>query len=112
MTDRIKINGCEYRVEANWRAITSYLKSIGEDNLGAVADMVSLSPSNIGGLMAACINEGERLDGKDTKVSSAILDDLRPADAVLVVEEFVHIYLSQAAPALPEEEEPKKEEAQ
>jgi hypothetical protein len=108
--DTITIRDRQFRVEANWRAITGYLKSIGKDSLDAVADVVSLSPSTIGGLMAACINEGERLEGRDARVTAAILDDLRPAEAVKVVEDFVHVYLSQAAPALPEE--PKKEEAQ
>jgi len=60
--------------------------------------------------MAACINEGERLEGRDSRVTEALLDDLRPAEAVQVVNDFVHVYLSQAAPELPEE--PKKEEAQ
>lgn len=110
MADRITINGRDYRVEANWRALTSYLKEAGMDSLEAVADVISLKPSCIGALMAACINEGERQDGKDTKVSADLLDDLRPAEAVKVMQDFVHIYLSQAAPQLPEE--PKKEEAQ
>lgn len=110
MIDHITIRGREYRVEANWRAITGYLRSIGKDSLEAVADVVSLSPSTIGGLMAACINEGERLEGRDSRVTEALLDDLRPAEAVQVVNDFVHVYLLQAAPELPEE--PKKEEAQ
>ena len=108
--DVVVINGREYRVEANWRAITNYLRSVGRDSLDAVADVVSLTPSTIGGLMAACINEGERLEGRDARVTEAILDELRPAEAVKVVNDFVHVYLAQASPALPEE--PKKEEAQ
>ena len=108
--DRITINGREYRVEANWRAITAYLKEQGTDSLEAVGDVVSLSPSTIGGLMAACINEGERLEGRDSHLSKDMLDDLRPGDAIKAVNEFVHIYISQSAPALPEEK-PKKEEA-
>jgi hypothetical protein len=108
--DTITIRDRQFRVEANWRAITGYLKSIGHDTLDAVADVISLTPSTIGGLMAACINEGERLEGRDTRVTEAILDDLRPAEAVKAVEEFVHVYLAQAAPALPEES--KKDEAQ
>jgi len=108
--DTITIRDRQFRVEANWRAITGYLKSIGRDSLDAVADVVSLTPSTIGGLMAACINEGERLEGRDTTVSSAILDELHPAEAIQAMQDFVQVYLSQAAPALPEE--PKKEEAQ
>jgi hypothetical protein len=107
--DYIIINGRELPVEANWRAITGYLKSVGRDSLDAVSDVISLSPSVIGGLMAACINEGLRKAGSEERVSADLLDDLRPAEAVRVVNEFVHIYLSQAAPALPED--PKKEKA-
>lgn len=109
--DRITINGREYRVEANWRAITGYLKAKGTDSLEAVADVVSLTPSSIGALMAACINEGERLEGRDTRVTEQLLDDLRPGEAMKVVHEFVNIYIAQVAPAVPPEA-PKKEEAQ
>jgi len=110
MIDAITIKGREYRIEANWRAITGYLRAIGNDSMEAVADVVSLSPSSIGGLMAACINEGERIEGRDTVVSASILDDLYPAEAIQVINDFVRIYLAQAAPSIPEE--PKKEEAQ
>lgn len=109
--DTITINGEEWAVEANWRAITSYLKTTGQDSLQAVSDVIALSPSVIGGLMAACINEGERKAGRDRKVTADLLDDLRPVEATRVVNEFVTIYLSQSAPAIPEEK-PKKEEAQ
>jgi hypothetical protein len=107
--DRIRINGKEYRVEANWRALTGYLKERGTDSLEAVADVINLSPSNIGGLMAACINEGERLEGREVHLTADVLDEMRPAEAIQTAREFIGIYLSQVAPALPEE--PKKDEA-
>ena len=108
--DLLMINGRELPVEANWRAITGYLKAAGRDSLEAVSDVISLSPSVIGGLMAACINEGLRKAGSNERVTPDLLDDLRPAEAVKVVNDFVRIYLSQSAPAIPEE--PKKEGAQ
>lgn len=107
--DTITIKERKLPVEANWRAITAYLKSVGRDSLDAVSDVISLSPSVIGGLMAACINEGLRIEGKGERVSADLLDDLRPVDAVKAANEFVRIYLEQSAPNLPEE--PKKEEA-
>ncbi|MBR4133104.1 MAG: hypothetical protein IKU04_01075 [Bacteroidales bacterium] len=109
--DTITIRGREWAVEANWRAITGYLKSAGKDSLQDVSDVISLSPSVIGGLMAACINEGERIAGRDERVSPDLLDDLRATEAINVVNEFVRIYLAQSAPDLPEDK-PKKEEAQ
>lgn len=108
--DKIMFNGRELPFEANWRAITGYLKSVGQDSLEAVSDVIALPPSVIGGLMAACINEGLRKAGSEERFTADMLDDLRPAEAVKVVNEFVRVYLSQAAPALPEE--PKKEGAQ
>lgn len=108
--DKIMFNGRELPVEANWRAITGYLKSVGRDSLEAVSDVIVLSPSVIGGLMAACVNEGLRKAGSEERFTADMIDDLRPAEAVKVVNEFVRVYLSQAAPALPEE--PKKEGAQ
>ena len=107
--DTIVINGREYRVEANWRAITGYLRETGQDTLDGVANITSLSPSTVGGLMAACINEGERLEGRDARVTASILDDLRPSEAIGVLKDFVKVYLSQVAPQVPSE--PKKEEA-
>lgn len=109
--DKITISGREYRVEANWRAITGYLKARGTDSLEAVADVVNLTPSSIGGIMAACINEGERMEGRDAGVTEQLLDDLRPAEAMRVVHEFVNIYIGQVTPAVPPEA-PKKEDAQ
>ena len=109
--DTITIRGHEWAVEANWRAITGYLKSVGKDSLQSVSDVISLSPSVIGGLMAACINEGERLAGRDERVSPDLLDDLRATEAINIVNEFVRIYLAQSSPDLPDEK-PKKEEAQ
>lgn len=107
--DVIRINGREYRVEANWRALIGYLKERGTDSLEAVADVINLSPSNIGGLMAACINEGERLEGREVHLTADVLEEMRPAEAIQVAREFITIYLSQVAPSLPEE--PKKDEA-
>lgn len=109
--DTIVINGSEWAVEANWRALTAYLRDSGQDSLEAVSDVITLSPSVIGGLMAACINEGERKAGRDRRVTADLLDDMRPVEATRIVNEFVRIYLSQSAPALPEEK-PKKEGAQ
>lgn len=108
--DTVTINGREWAVEANWRAITAYLKSSGQDSLGAVSDVIKLSPSVIGGLMAACINEGERIAGREERVTEDLLDDLRPAEAIKAVEDFARIYLAQSTPEIPEE--PKKEGAQ
>ena len=108
--DTITIRGKEYPVEANWRAVIGFLKSVGKDNLQSVSDVISLSPSAVGGLMAACINEGERIAGRDERVTPELLDDLRPTEAIGIVNEFIRIYLAQCAPALPEE--PKKEGAQ
>lgn len=109
--DTIVINGTEWAVEANWRALTGYLKTVGKDSLEYVSDVITLSPSVIGGLMAACINEGERKAGRDRRVTADLLDDLRPVEATKVVNEFARIYLAQSTPDLPEEA-PKKEEAQ
>lgn len=108
--DTIKIRGEEWAVEANWRAVIVYLKSAGKDSLQEVSNVINLSPSAIGGLMAACINEGESKAGRDRRVTPDLLDDLRPTEALTVCNEFLRIYLAQCAPNLPEE--PKKEEAQ
>ena len=107
--DKVIIFGREYRVEVNWRAITNYLKSRDEDSLDAMADVFKMKPSTIPGLMAACINEGERLEGRDTVVTESLLNEMAPLEALKVVKEFADIFNSQMVPVIPEE--PKKGEA-
>lgn len=103
--DFLKIGGKEYRVEVNWNALSEYLQFIGEDSYDGLANVGSMKPSQAPALMAASINEGERLEGRETHLSPKDVGAMiRPKD----VEAFMKIYVRQSA-AQVDEEEPKKE---
>ena len=106
--DFIEINGRRYRVEVNWNATTAYLQAVGRDTLEELAKIDTFRPSELTALMAACIAEGERLEGHKN-VPSAL--DLGAAITPAHVAEFLQIYVRQSSPQVDvDEEAPKKEE--
>lgn len=64
----ITIAGNRYRVEVNWNALANFLTSIGEDNIAGLTRLDEFRVSQIPALIAATIEEGERLDGRETKL--------------------------------------------
>ena len=110
--DTIVIGGKEYRVEVNWNALAAFLAAVGRDSIDELANFNTIRPSEITSLIAACIIEGERLEGR--KVEGAILDFALDLGAVITpadVAAFMDIYVRQSAPRM-EVEEPKKEVGQ
>jgi hypothetical protein len=104
--DYVKIGDREYRVEVNWNALASFLREVGRDTIDELASFSTIRPSEITALMAACIAEGERLDGrKDIPSSLDIGAVITPGD----VAKFMEIYVKQSSPQM-EVETPKKEE--
>ena len=108
--DYIAIAGKEYRVEVNWNALTAFLRAVGRDTIEELASFSTIRPSEVTSLMAACIIEGERLDGRgiDKGVADFGMDlgaVIEPAD----VAAFMEVYVRQSAPKM-EADEPKKEE--
>lgn len=73
MDNHIVIAGKMVRVEANWNAILAFLELKGTDSMEALSSVGRLAPSDLAGLMACCINEGQRLDGKDDRYTSEII---------------------------------------
>lgn len=105
--DYIEIAGRRYRVEVNWNATTAYLQAVGRDTLDELAKIDTFRPSELTALMAACIAEGERLEGHDGAPSALDLGAIiTPAN----VAEFLKIYVRQSAPQVDIEDAPKKEE--
>ena len=105
--DYIEIAGKRRRVESNWNALTSFLEAVGRDSLEELANINSIRPSELTALMAACINEGERLDGNTETVTALDLGAIITPENV---REFLEIYVRQSNPHLGDAEEPKKEE--
>lgn len=96
----VTIQGEPRRVEANWNAITAYLSSRGKDSLQGLSDISQLPPSELAPLMAACINEGERLDGKDSAVTAEWIGE---NCGMSEITEFVSAFCRQASPQTPSE---------
>lgn len=104
--DKMNIGGKEYRVEVNWNAVTAFLEATNSDSMEALANIGQLKPSDVTALIAACINEGERLEGHDTHVSALDLGaQLQISDISL----FFDIYRRQSSPATAEDPSKKKE---
>ena len=104
--DTIVIGGKTYRVEVNWNALAAFLREVGRDTIEELANFNTIRPSEITALMAACIAEGERLEGREGTPSSLDLGAIiGPQD----VASFMDIYVRQSSPQM-EVEEPKKEE--
>ncbi len=95
MVDTLEFNGRTVRVEANWNAYVAFLEAVGRDDMTGLAQLASLRPSDIAPLMAACINEGERLEGRESHVTALEIGEGRNVGANA---KFIEIYTRQAAP--------------
>lgn len=93
--DQIRLNGNAYRVEVNWNAIVAYLEASGRDDVRALMDLGSIRPSDLAGLLAAAINEGERLEGREAHFTSADVGAMADFGAMA---EFVQIFVRQTTP--------------
>lgn len=105
--DYILINGKKVRVEANWNALTAFLDAKGSNSLQGLSDLASLKPTDIAGLMAACANEGERLDGREADYTATRIGEIC---GMTEIGQFITIYARQTAPRLPEESVDAKKE--
>lgn len=104
--DYIEIAGKRYRVESNWNALTAFLEAVGRNTLEELSKIDSIKPTELTAMMAACISEGQRLDGsKDVPSAMDLGAVITPDD----VRTFLDIYVRQSNPQV-SQEEPKKEE--
>jgi hypothetical protein len=104
--DYIEIAGRRFRVESNWNALTAFLDAVGRDTLDELSRINTIRPSELTALMAACIEEGERLDGRDGAPSAKDLGAIITPDDV---REFLTIYVRQSNPKLTQDEQKKEE---
>ena len=93
--DHIELNGTSYRVEVNWNAIVAFLEASGRDDVRALVDLTSLKPSDLAGLLAAAVNEGERLDGHDVHLSG---EDVGAMAGLDTMAKFIEIFGRQTTP--------------
>ena len=95
MKDFVTIGGQKYRVETNWNATVEFLAFKGTDDISALSDFGKLKPSDLAPLAAACINEGERLEGHDVHLTPA---DVGAAASMDEIAAFIQIFVSQVSP--------------
>ena len=101
----ITIAGAEHRVEANWNAITSYLTARGKDSLQGLSDISSLSPSELPHLMAACVKEGERLEGRESSLTAEWIGE---NCGMTELTEFVSAFCRMVTPQVPADKAKKE----
>lgn len=104
--DYIEIAGRRFRVESNWNALTAFLDAVGRNTLDELSRIDTIRPSELTAMMAACIAEGERLDGRDGAPSAL---DLGAVITPENVREFLDIYVRQSNPQVTREEGKKEE---
>lgn len=102
--DYITIDGKKVRVEANWNALTAFLDATGRNTMDGLSDLAAMKPTDIAPLMAACVNEGERLDGREASYTGLQIGELC---GMAEMARFIGIYSEQTGPKLPKE---KKDE--
>lgn len=98
--DYIVIDGKEVRVEVNWNALTAFLDATGRNTMDGLSDLAVMKPTDIAPLMAACVNEGERLDGREAGYTGLQIGELC---GIAEMAQFISIYTGQTSPKLPKE---------
>ena len=94
--DQITLNdGRTFRVELNWNALVNFLESSGRDDVRELANLAALKPSDLAGLLAAGINEGERLEGREVSFTAHEVGALVDFGTMA---EFISIFTRQTAP--------------
>ncbi len=107
----LTLNGKEYRVEVNWNAVSNFLVAVGRDTLEGLSDIANMRPSDITSLMAAAINEGERLEGRECNLTPLEVGSIiRPTDVRLFMDIYIEQNRTQTATGEPEPQ--KKSENQ
>lgn len=98
--DYIVIDGKKVRVEVNWNALTAFLDATGRNTMDGLSDLAVMKPTDIAPLMAACINEGERLDGREADYTGLQIGEMC---GIAEMAQFISIYTGQTSPKLPKE---------
>ena len=99
--DTITIGGKRYKVACNMNALMDFLSERGTDDFSALTDLTKLKPSDMLPLMAACIREGERLDGRECTITGK---DIGTVADFSVITAFMEIFGKAMSPAVTTEE--------
>ena len=98
--DYIILSEKRYRVEVNWNAMLDFAEQRGLKNIGELMDVNEIDKDNVADLCAAGIREGERLEGRECRITGReVAEQIVPREMM----RFVGIYVSHISPKLPEE---------
>ena len=101
MVDQITLtDGRTFRVELNWNAIVAFLESSGRDDVRELSNLSTLKPSDLAGLLAAGIHEGERLEGREVNLTA---EEIGEVSDFGVMGAFIKIFTKQMTPKGPVE---------
>lgn len=99
--EAIEIGGKAYAVACNMNALMDFLSERGTDDFSALSDLNKLKPTDLLPLIAACIREGERLEGRECGLTGKDIGAV--ADFGLLTR-FMEIFGRAMAPAVSAEE--------
>lgn len=72
---KVTIQGIDYPVSVTFRAVLSYLESVGEDSSEGMENFSKLPPSRYPHFIAACVNDGLRKEGREERISVETVAD-------------------------------------
>lgn len=106
MKDYLEIAGRQYRVEVNWNAVVAFLSATGKDTWEGLSSFAAVKPSDLAPLLAAAINEGERLEGRESHFTA---EEIGATCGFEIITAFLPIYQKQTMPknSVPEENKKK-----
>lgn len=102
--DYIRLNGTSYRVEVNWNTIIAFLKATNQNNWAGLTSFSEMTPSDIAPLMAAAINEGERLEGREANFTGEMVGTMCDFSTI---SEFLALYQRHTQPESTQESKKK-----
>lgn len=95
--DTITIGGKAYKVACNMNALVDFLQERGTDDFSALTDLTKLKPSDMLPLMAACIREGERLEGRECGITAKSIGEVANFSTIT---SFMDVFGRSMAPAV------------
>jgi hypothetical protein len=95
--DKLRIGGAEYSVACNMNALMGFLEDRGTDDFGALTDLTKLKPTDMLPLIAACVREGERIEGRQCSLSAKDIGEVADFRALT---DFMEIFGRSMAPAV------------
>ncbi len=87
------LGGKKYRVEINWNTLSNFLIAVGRDTLEGLSGISEMKPSEMSALVAAAVNEGQRLDGVECNMTALELGAIITPNDISI---FMQIYIAQS----------------